>query len=67
METDGLTVRSGACLDADARLRMTAAEWGSLVAGRRPAPDLLDVTGAADRGRALLDLLAPAGAVAAAA
>ena len=66
-EPDGLTIRPGACLDADARLRMTAAEWGRLVAGRQPTPDALHVTGAADRARALLDLLAPAGSVAAAA
>src|SRR5256885_2654200 len=56
-EPDGLTIRPWACLDADARLRMTAAEWGRLVAGRQPAPDALDVTGAAGRARALLDLL----------
>ena len=66
-EPDGVTIRAGACLDADARLRMTAAECGRLVAGRQPAPDALDVTGAADRARALLDLLASPGAVAAAA
>jgi DNA-binding HxlR family transcriptional regulator len=66
-EPDGVRIQAGACLDADARLCMTAAECGRLAAGRQPAPEALDVTGAADRARALLDLLAPRGTVAAAA
>jgi DNA-binding HxlR family transcriptional regulator len=64
---DGLQIRAGACLDADARLRMTAATCAGLVAGSRPPADALDITGAADRAAALLDLLAPPPAVAAAA
>jgi DNA-binding HxlR family transcriptional regulator len=64
---EGLRIRAGACLDADARVRMTAARCAGLVAGRRPRPEALDVTGAADRAAALLDLLAPPRAVAAAA
>jgi len=63
---DGLRIRAGACLDADARVRMTAAECAGLVAGRRPPTTAIDVTGAADRAAALLDLLAPPAAVAAA-
>jgi DNA-binding HxlR family transcriptional regulator len=54
---DGLRVRAGACLDADARLRMTAACCAALVGGRRPAPDAIDVTGSAALASALLDLL----------
>ena len=46
--------------------RMTAAECAGLVAGRRPPTTAIDVTGAADRAAALLDLLAPTAAVAAA-
>ncbi len=64
---DGLRIRAGACLDADARLRMTAATCAGLVAGSRPPADALDITGAADQAAALLDLLAPPPAVAAAA
>jgi DNA-binding HxlR family transcriptional regulator len=64
---DGLRIRAGACLDADARLRMTAATCAGLVAGRRPPADAVDITGAADLAAALLDRLAPAQAVAAAA
>ncbi|HEV7462209.1 MAG TPA: helix-turn-helix domain-containing protein [Solirubrobacteraceae bacterium] len=64
---DGLRVRAGACLDADARVRMTASSCAGLVAGRRPPPEALHVTGAADKAAALLDLLAPPPAVAAAA
>jgi DNA-binding HxlR family transcriptional regulator len=63
---DGLRIRAGACLDADARVRMTAAECAGLVAGRRPTPAALDVSGATDRAAALLDLLAPPATVAAA-
>ena len=63
---DGLRIRAGACLDADARVRMTAAECAGLVAGRRPPRTAIDVTGAADRAAALLDLLAPPATVAAA-
>ena len=36
---DGLRIRAGACLDADARVRMTAARCAGLVAGRRPRPE----------------------------
>jgi DNA-binding HxlR family transcriptional regulator len=64
---DGLRIRAGACLDADARLRMTATTCAGLVAGRRPPAEALDITGAADAAAALLDLLAPPPAVAAAA
>jgi hypothetical protein len=64
---EGLRIRAGACLDADARLRMTAAACAGLVAGNRPPADAVDITGAADRAAALLDLLAPPPAVAAAA
>ena len=64
---EGLRIRAGACLDADARLRMTAATCAGLVAGRRPPADAVDITGAADLAAALLDRLAPAAAVAAAA
>jgi DNA-binding HxlR family transcriptional regulator len=64
---DGLRIRTGACLNADARLRMTAATCAGLVAGRRPPAEALDITGAADAAAALLDLLAPPPAVAAAA
>ncbi len=60
---DGLGVRAGACLDADARLRMTAATCAGLVAGRRPPAVALVVTGATDRAAALLDLLVPPRAV----
>jgi DNA-binding HxlR family transcriptional regulator len=63
---DGLRIRAGACLDADARMRMTAADCADLVAGRRPPATALGVTGAADRAAALLDLLAPPANVAAA-
>jgi DNA-binding HxlR family transcriptional regulator len=64
---EGLRIRAGACLDADARLRMTAAACAGLVAGNRPPADAVDITGAADRAAALLDLLAAPPAVAAAA
>jgi DNA-binding HxlR family transcriptional regulator len=64
---DGLRIRAGACLDADARLRMTAATCAGLVAGSRPPADALDITGEADQAAALLDVLAPPPAVAAAA
>jgi hypothetical protein len=46
---------------------MTAATCAGLVAGRRPPADAVDITGAADLAAALLDRLAPAQAVAAAA
>ena len=55
----GLRVRAGACLDADARLRMTAARCAALVAGSRPAEDALEVTGSEARASELLDLLLP--------
>jgi DNA-binding HxlR family transcriptional regulator len=64
---DGLRIRPGTCLDADARVRMTAAACAGLVAGRRPATDAVEITGAAELAAALLDLLAPPPAVAAAA
>jgi len=63
---DGLRIRAGACLDADARVRMTAAECAGLVAGQLPPTTAIDVTGATDRAAALLDLLAPPATVAAA-
>jgi len=46
---------------------MTATTCAGLVAGRRPPAEALDITGAADAAAALLDLLAPSPAVAAAA
>ena len=64
---DGLTARAGACLDADARLCMTAEACAGLVAGRRPPAASLQITGATERAAALLGLLAPAATVAAAA
>jgi DNA-binding HxlR family transcriptional regulator len=62
-----LHTRAGACLDANARLRMSAAACAGLVSGRRPETMYVEITGDAERARALLDALASADAVTAAA
>lgn len=62
---DGMTARAGACLEADAVLRLTVAACGELAAGVRPAE--VEVEGDAARAGELLDLLAPVERLAAAA
>jgi DNA-binding HxlR family transcriptional regulator len=62
---DHLRIRAGACLDADARVRLSAAACGGLVARRRPDDADIEVTGDTERATALLEVLAPAAADAA--
>jgi hypothetical protein len=61
---DGMTARAGACLEADAVLRLTVAGCGALAAGVRPAE--VEVEGDVARAAELLDRLAPVGQLAAA-
>jgi DNA-binding HxlR family transcriptional regulator len=62
---DALSAGAGACLDADATLRISVAGCTALVAGLRP--DDVDVDGDAALAASLLDVLAPSRAAVAAA
>ena len=62
---DQLSARAGACLDHDAVLRLSVAACCELVAGRRP--ERIEAEGDADAAAALLEALAPADRLVAAA